>query len=77
MTNQSEQNSSEALRNAAKLSYDLATKKFEFGGSTTTDLLVTETNYINAEQEYLQVKYTGLLYEQLLNYYQGKELGFE
>lgn len=77
VTNQSEQNSSEALRNAAKLSYDLATKKFEFGGSTTTDLLVTETNYINAEQEYLQVKYTGLLYEQLLNYYQGKELGFE
>ncbi|MCB0568934.1 MAG: TolC family protein [Phaeodactylibacter sp.] len=77
VSNQSERNSSRVKRDAAKLSYDLARKKYEFGGSTATDLLLTQTNYVNAEQEYLQVKYMGLLYEQLLNYYQGKEISFE
>ncbi|MCB0632142.1 MAG: TolC family protein, partial [Lewinella sp.] len=74
VNNQSEHSSSRAMRDAAELSYDLARKKYEFGGSTTTDLLLTQTTYINAEQEYLQVKYMGLLYEQLLNYYQGKAI---
>lgn len=77
VNNQSERKSAEVVRDAAKLSYELARKKYEFGGSTTTDLLVTQNTYINAEQQYLQVKYMGLLYEQLLNYYQGKEIGFK
>ncbi|MCB0642572.1 MAG: TolC family protein, partial [Phaeodactylibacter sp.] len=76
-SNQSEITSSKAARDAAATSYDLARKKYDFGGSTTTDLLLTQTTYINAEQQYLQARYMGLLYEQLLNYYQGLEISFE
>ena len=77
MSNQSEGKSSKVSRDAAELSYELARRKYEFGGSTTTDLLLTQNAYINAEQQYLQVKYMGLLYQQLLNYYQGKNIHFE
>jgi outer membrane protein len=77
MSNQSEGKSSKVSRDAAELSYELARRKYEFGGSTTTDLLLTQNAYVNAEQQYLQVKYMGLLYQQLLNYYQGKNINFE
>ncbi|TWP26555.1 TolC family protein [Apibacter muscae] len=73
-TNQAESKSSKTLRDTSKLSYDLSIKKYEFGGSTTTDLLVSQTNYLNAEQKYLQTKYMGLLYQQLLQYYQGQPI---
>lgn len=61
-------------RNTSKLAYELSQKKYEFGGLTTTELLVSENAYLNAEHEYLQVKYMGKLYELLLEFYQGNEL---
>ena len=39
-----------------------------------TELLVSRNTYLNAEQTYLQNKYMVLLYQQLLNFYQGKEI---
>lgn len=74
IANQAQQKSSKVARDNAKLSYDLSTKKFEFGGLTTTELSVSRNTYLTNEQTYLQSKYMAVLYTQLLNFYQGKVL---
>ena len=72
-TRQAQQLASRTARDNAKLAYELAVKKHEFGGLTNTELLVSENAYLSAEQTYLQNKYMSALYIQLLNFYQGKE----
>ncbi|MEN4760928.1 TolC family protein [Chryseobacterium sp. C39-AII1] len=74
IANQAQQKSSKVTRDNAKLAYDLANKKFEFGGLTTTELSVSRNTYLTNEQRYLQSKYMAVLYTQLLNFYQGKTL---
>lgn len=74
LANQAQQKSSKVARDNAKLAYDLANKKFEFGGLTTTELAVSRNTYLTNEQTYLQSKYMAVLYTQLLNFYQGKTL---
>lgn len=74
VANQAQQKSSKVARDNAKLAYDLANKKFEFGGLTTTELSVSRNTYLTNEQTYLQSKYMAVLYTQLLNFYQGKTL---
>ncbi|WP_143037779.1 TolC family protein [Paenimyroides marinum] len=74
VANQAQQNASETARNNAKLSYELAGKKYEFGGLTATELSVSRNTYLNAEQTYLQSKYLTSLYQQLLKFYQGESL---
>ncbi|MFY7815867.1 MAG: TolC family protein [Chryseobacterium taeanense] len=74
IANQAQQKSSKVARDNAKLAYDLANKKFEFGGLTTTELAVSRNTYLTNEQTYLQSKYMAVLYTQLLNFYQGKTL---
>jgi len=64
----------EAARNAAKDSYELAQKQYEVGAINTTDLVLTQNTYSNAEQNYIQAKYLGILYAQLLQFYQGNEI---
>ena len=71
-THQAQRAASRTARDNAKLAYELAVKKHEFGGLTNTELLVSENAYLNAEQTYLQNKYMQALYVQLLNFYQGK-----
>lgn len=61
-------------RNAAEESYKLAKKKYELGALSTTDLVVSQNTFTNAEQNYLQAKYLGILYYQLLQFYQGNEI---
>ena len=75
-THQAQQAASRTARDNAKLAYDLAVKKHEFGGLTNTELLVSQNAYLSAEQTYLQNKYMSALYVQLLNFYQGKEITF-
>ena len=70
-TYQAQQAASRTARDNAKLAYDLAVKKHEFGGLTNTELLVSENAYLNAEQTYLQNKYMQALYVQLLKFYMG------
>lgn len=72
--NQSEMDASKVAKDNSKLAYDLATKKYEFGALTPTELIVSQNTYISAMQKYLQVKYMGFLYQQLLEYYQGNEI---
>lgn len=71
-TYQAQWKASKVSRDNAKLTYDLSIKKFEFGAMTVTELAVSRTDYLEAQQRYLQNKYMTLLYEQLLNFYQGK-----
>ena len=71
-THQAQQAASRTARDNAKLAYDLAVKKHEFGGLTNTELLVSQNAYLTAEQTYLQNKYMSALYVQLLKFYMGK-----
>lgn len=73
-TRQAQQAASETARNNAKLAYELASKKFELGNLTSTELSVMRNSYLNAEQTYLQNKYMALLYQYLLLIYQGTDI---
>jgi len=64
----------ESSRNAAQESYKLAQKKYELGALSTTDLVISQNTYTNAEQNYVQAKYLSILYYQLLQFYQGNDI---
>ena len=65
---------SEASKIAAEQSYNLAQKKYELGALSTTDLVISQNTYTNAQQNYLQAKYLNILYHQLLQFYQGNDI---
>jgi len=65
---------SEASKTAAEQSYKLAQKKYELGDLSTTDLIISQNIYTNAQQNYLQSKYLNVLYHQLLQFYQGNDI---
>jgi outer membrane protein len=65
---------SEASKIAAEKSYELAQKKYELGALSTTDLVISQNTYTNAQQNYLQSKYLNILYHQLLQFYQGNDI---
>jgi outer membrane protein len=71
---QSELQASEVSKKASQKAYQLAQQQFALGGLSATDLLVSQNTFLNAEQKYLQTKYTCLLYYQLLQFYQGIEI---
>jgi len=64
----------EASKNAAEQSYQLAQKKYELGDLSTTDLVISQNTFTNAQQNYLQAKYLSILYHQLLQFYQGNDI---
>ncbi|WP_245962925.1 TolC family protein [Ulvibacter antarcticus] len=64
----------EASQEAAAQSYKLAQKKYELGGLSTTDLVISQNTYTNTQQNYLQAKYLTILYHQLLQFYQGNDI---
>lgn len=65
---------SKSARDAAEESYKLAQKKYELNALSTTDLVVSQNTYTNAEINYLQAKYLNILYSQLLQFYQGNPI---
>ena len=65
---------SEASKVAAEQSYKLAQKKYELGALSTTDLVISQNTYTNAQQNYLQSKYLNILYHELLQFYQGNDI---
>lgn len=65
---------SEASKTAAEQSYKLAQKKYELGDLSTTDLVISQNTFTNAQQNYLQAKYLNILYHQLLQFYQGNDI---
>lgn len=56
------------------LSYDLVKEQYALGMRNTVELTTEQTNYANALQDLLQVKYAALLTNKLLQFYQGKEI---
>ena len=64
----------EASKVAAAQSYKLALKKYELEDLSTTDLVISQNTYTNAQQNYLQAKYLNILYHQLLQFYQGNDI---
>lgn len=64
----------EASKEAAAQSYKLAQKKYELEGLSTTDLVISQNTFTNAQQNYLQAKYLNILYHQLLQFYQGNTI---
>ncbi|WP_010520820.1 TolC family protein [Aquimarina agarivorans] len=64
----------EASKAAAEQTYKLAQKKYDLGGLSTTDLIISQNTYTNAQQNYLQAKYLSILYHQLLQFYQGNDI---
>ncbi|PQJ81748.1 TolC family protein [Polaribacter glomeratus] len=65
---------SNASKKAAAESYKLAQKKYELGDLNTTDLVISQNTYTNAQQNFLQSKYLNILYHQLLQFYQGNSI---
>jgi outer membrane protein len=59
----------ETSKTASEQSYKLAQKKYELGDLSTTDLVISQNTYTNAQQNYLQAKYLNILYHQLLQFY--------
>lgn len=59
---------------ASSESYRLAQKKYELGALSTTDLVISQNTYTNAQQNYIQAKYLNILYSQLLQFYQGNDI---
>lgn len=64
----------EASKEAAEQSYSLAQKRYELGDLSTTDLVINQNIFTNAQQNYLQAKYLNILYYQLLQFYQGNDI---
>ncbi|WP_318345131.1 TolC family protein [Flagellimonas baculiformis] len=65
---------SKAASDAAEESYKLAQRKYELNALSTTDLVISQNTYTNAQLNYLQAKYLGILYNELLDFYQGNEI---
>ncbi|MCG2462802.1 TolC family protein [Flavobacteriaceae bacterium F89] len=74
MSSQEQLMASTASQESAAESYKLAKKKYELGALSTTDLIISQNTYINAQQNYLQAKYLNILYHQLLQFYQGNDI---
>ena len=64
----------EASKEAAEQSSKLAQKRYELGALSTTDLVISQNTFTNAQQNYLQAKYLNILYHQLLQFYQGNDI---
>ncbi|MCB0371593.1 MAG: TolC family protein [Muricauda sp.] len=65
---------SQIASEAAEESYKLAQRKYELNALSTTDLVISQNTYTNAQLNYLQAKYLGILYNELLDFYQGNEI---
>ncbi|KXK22610.1 MAG: outer membrane efflux protein [Bacteroidetes bacterium OLB12] len=59
---------------AAETALDLAKQRFELGLINAVDMQVAQNTFVSAQQKYLQAKYTGILYYQLLQFYQGNPI---
>lgn len=58
----------------AATTYTLVEDQFNLGMKNTVDLLTAKTTYLQAQQEYLQAKYTAILNYKLLDFYQQKPI---
>ena len=74
ISSQEQMVAAKASMEAAEQSYKLAQKRYELGDLNTTDLVISQNTYTNAQQNYLQAKYLNILYHKLLDFYQGNSI---
>lgn len=71
---QEQLSAAKVARDASYDAYQLAQKQYDVGAINTTDLVLSQNTYTNAQQTYTQAKYLSILYKQLLEFYQGNEI---
>lgn len=59
---------------ALETSYGMIQQQFELGIKNTLELLTEKNNYLSAQQNLLQTKYTSIINTQMLNLYRGLEI---
>ncbi|APY09774.1 hypothetical protein BWZ22_00275 [Seonamhaeicola sp. S2-3] len=74
LSSQEQLEAAKSASKAAEESYKLAQKKYNLGALSTTDLVVSQNTFTNAQLNYLQAKYLNILYNQLLQFYQGNAI---
>ncbi|WP_372936063.1 TolC family protein [Seonamhaeicola sp.] len=74
LSSQEQLEAAKSASKAAEESYKLAQKKYDLGALSTTDLVVSQNTFTNAQLNYLQAKYLNILYNQLLQFYQGNAI---
>lgn len=62
---------------SAAVSYDLTEQQFFLGMKNTLEMLTEKNNYLSAQQEVLQAKYTAVMNRLLLDVYQGREINVD
>lgn len=60
---------------AVEQTYNLTEQQFFLGMKNTLEMITEKNNLLSAQQEVIQAKYMAVLSQQLLNFYQGKEMG--
>lgn len=74
LSSQEQMLAAQTSQDAAEQTYQLAQKRYELGDLSTTDLVISQNTYTNAQQNYLQAKYLNILYYQTLQFYQGNDI---
>ena len=71
---QSELISAEYSKKSAEEAYSLAQQQFQLGSLSTNELLNSQNSFLSAEVQYLQKKFSCVLYYQLIQFYMGNEI---
>ncbi len=74
MSSINELKSAEIARTASQEAYNVAIRQFELGNMSSTDFMVEKNNYYSFELKMLQIKYTIVIYYEMLQYYLGNEI---
>jgi len=74
MSSINELKSAEIARTASQEAYNVAIRQFELGNMSSTDFMVEKNNYYSSELKMLQIKYTIVIYYEMLQYYLGNEI---
>ena len=73
-TNQQKFRAALVSEESEQMSYDLLSEKFNVGLTNIVELMTGKTNLLKAQQNKLQSKYTTILNQQLLKFYQGETM---
>lgn len=73
-TNQQKFRAASATVESEQQSYDLLSEQFNLGLKNIVELMTGKTNLLKAQQNKLQSKYTTILSQQLLKFYQGETM---
>ena len=74
MTNQQKYRAASSSVESAQQSYELLSEQFRLGLKNIVELMTGKDNLLSAQQNQLQSKYLTLYNQQMLQFYQGKEL---